>query len=74
MFEHIVAAAAGPVLAQNQEKRYAAQAPQMIAQRELALLQAADRRRHQPQPSFRHALARLSVRLVGGASEPVATS
>ena len=74
MFEHTVATAAGLILAQSRERRYAAQAPRMIATRELELLQAAERRRRQPQYGVRHTLARLSARLVGGAREPLVTS
>jgi len=73
MFEHTVAAVAGPILAQSREKLYAAQAPQMIAKRELELLQAADRTASPPRSGFRHTLARVSTRLFGGASAPVAT-
>ncbi len=74
MVEHTVAAAAGPLLAQSRERLYAAQAPQMIAKRELELLQAADRDRHQRRYELRHTLARVGARLVGGTSAPAATS
>ena len=65
---------AGTMLAQSREKVYAAQAPQFIAKRELALLQAADRERHQPRYGVRHTLARLSARLVGTAGPQPAAS
>ena len=61
---------AGTLLAQSREKVYAAQAPQMIARRELELLQAAARSPRQPRSGFRQALVRVGARLVGGASSP----
>jgi hypothetical protein len=65
---------AGTMLAQSREKVYAAQAPQMIAQRELELLQAATRTPHQPRSGFRGVLARVSARLAGTADPRIATS
>ena len=73
MFEHIVAASAGPLLAQSREKLYAAQAPQMIAKRELELLQVVERTPRPSRFAFRRALARVSARLAGGAGAPVVT-
>ena len=48
---------AGTILAQSREKLYAAQAPRFIAQRELELLQAAERTPRQPRYSVRRVLA-----------------
>ena len=73
MFEHLVGAAAGPIIAQSREKVYAAQAPQMIAQRELELLLAAERTPRQSGYGVRRILARLSARLAGGTVKPVVT-
>ena len=66
--------AAAIILSRSQEAIYAAQAPQFIARRELELLQAADRERHQSRYGFRYTLARVGARLVGGTSAPAATS
>ena len=74
MFEHNIATSAGPILAQSREQLLAAQAPQMIARRELELLQAAERTPRQPRHGVRRVLARVSARLAGTAGPRTATS
>ncbi len=62
------------ILSRNQEAIYAARAPQMIAQRELELLQAAARTPRQPRNGFRGILAGISGRLAGTTGPRIATS
>ena len=62
------------ILSRSQEAIYAARAPQYIAQRELELLQAAERTPRQPRYRIRRVLARVSARLAGAAAPRTATS
>ena len=62
------------ILSRNQEAIYAAQAPQMIARRELELLQATERAPRRPRSGVRGVLARVSARLAGTTDPRIATS
>ena len=74
MSEHNVVPTVGPILARNQEALYAAQAPQMIAKRELELLQAAERTPRRSRLAVGRVLARTCAWLVGRAGTPAVTS
>ena len=65
---------AAMILSRSQEAIYAARAPQYIAQRELELLQTAERTPRQPRSGFRGVLARISARLAGTGDPRIVTS
>ena len=68
MFESGVIAS---MLTRYQEDVYAAQAPQAIARREFALLEAAGRGPRRPEAGVRGAVARVGGRLFGGVGGPL---
>jgi hypothetical protein len=74
MFEQTFDETAGLILARNQEALYAAQAPQMIARRELELLQDAERPSRRPRLTLGRILARARAGLGGRAGTPAVTS
>ncbi len=65
---------AATVLYQSQEARYAARAPQMLARRELELLQATASQPPRTGRSLRQAVAGIGARLRGTAAPRPATS